>query len=218
MNAQPADWQSLTQDCGLQLHGSFGDFRDLLPALQAEFAALEACIDPALRGMRACDGSWSNLDLILRDKTWGRPGHPTSALALMPSVAALIQRTGLTVLGAHILRQPPQGLLPWHFEDQAPYSVETRLLIPLHVPQGSVTWVSHEPVVYPEGIGWCADVNFPHQVENPTDQQRIILALDVLSDQAARDCMPQGLLEGVDQRHTLAQQARNHLLMWRMAQ
>jgi|GEM_PF-2027488 len=215
MATQPSDWQDLTRDCGLVLHGSFGDFRADLPALQAEFAELDAKAEAGIRDCRANDSSWSSLDLISRAAVWGHPGLPTSGLDLMPTAAALFAREGWRMLGAHILRQPPNGVLPWHYEEQAPYSDETRLLIPLHAPPEAHTLLSHEPVAYPDGIGWVADVNFPHQVENPSKQQRIVLIADVLPDDDLRTKFPQALLHDVTQRRQLAQQTRNMVLAWR---
>jgi len=215
MTVHPSDWQDRTKDCGLALHASFGDFRDLLPALQAEFAALDRDAAPQDRDFRACDGSWSSLTLINRGSKPLSAGAASSGLSLMPSVTALLERSRWTVLGAHILRQPPQGTLAWHYEDQAPYSPETRLLIPIHAPKGSRTLVSHEDVAYPEGMGWIADVNFPHQVENPGDSQRIILIMDVVSDEAVRRMFPPAMLEDIPRRITLAQQCQGLLLRWR---
>jgi hypothetical protein len=215
MTVHPSDWQDLTKDCGLDLHASFGDFRELLPALQTEFAAFDRDAAPAERDFRAGDGSWSSLTLINRDKQPLSAGLASPGIVFMPTVAALLERAQWTVLGAHILRQPPQGTLPWHYEDQAPYSPETRLLIPLHAPVGSRTLVSHEAIAYPEGMGWIADVNFPHQVENHSDSQRIILIMDVVSDNAVRRLFPLSMLKDVPCRLSLAQQCQGLMLQWR---
>lgn len=215
MTVHPSDWQNLTKDCGLMLHAGFGDFRALLPALQAEFAAFDRDAAPAERDFRANDGSWSSLTLINRVPMPLSAGLATPGLSFMPTLAALLERSPWTVIGAHILRQPPQGILPWHYEAQAPYSDETRLLIPIHAPAGSRTLISHEVIAYPEGMGWIADVNFPHQVENPGDSQRIILIMDVVSDEAVRRMFPPALLEDIPRRLTLAHRCQSLLLRWR---
>ena len=215
MTVHPSDWQDLTKECGLALHASFGDFREQLPAIQAEFATFDRDAAPEERDFRAGDGSWSSLALINRGKQPLSVGTASPGLAFMPTVAALLERAQWTVIGAHALRQPPQGLLPWHYEDQAPYSAETRLLLPIHAPEGSRTLVSHEEVAYPEGMGWIADVNFPHQVENPGNRQRIILIMDVVSDDVVRRLFPLSMLKDVPCRLSLAQQCQGLMLQWR---
>lgn len=217
MTVTPSHWQDLTRDCGLMLHGAFGDFRAQLPSLQTEYARLDRDADPSLRDFRANDGSWSSLLLIHRPSSSSpsSPGTASSGLALMPTLAHLLERAGWAVLSAHILRQPPGGVLPWHYENQAPYSAETRLLLPLHAPARSRTLVGHEAVAYPEGIGWVADVNMPHQVENPGDDQRIILVIDVISDQGIRRLFPPPLLADLPRRNELAARTQALLLAWR---
>ena len=97
MTVHPSDWQDLTKDCGLDLHASFGDFRELLPALQTEFAAFDRDAAPAERDFRAGDGSWSSLTLINRDKQPLSAGLASPGIVFMPTVAALLERAGYRV-------------------------------------------------------------------------------------------------------------------------
>ena len=211
-------WQRPTFGSGLVLHGRLALEIDL-PALRREFANLDAAVGPEDRNFLASDGSWAAIGLMRRilpavDGSL-RPGIPTPALAHMPSVAALLARAGWTAVDANILRQPPRGCLPWHFEPQGLHQLEARLLIPIHVPPDAVTLIGHERVAYPAGTGWTGDFAFPHQVENPGDEPRIVLALDVLTDEPVHRLLPAALAERVPERRQLAAEATNALVAWR---
>lgn len=218
MTIDPSQWQELTRNSGLMLHAAFGDFRPQLATLQTEFAALDRATAPEHRGHLASDGSWSSIPLITRAPRPLSPGVPVPGLDLMPSLRDLLGHADWSVIDAHVLRQPPHGILPWHFEDQAPYSAETRLLFPLHAPAAARTLVGHEAAAYPEGMGWAADVNQPHQVENPTDDQRIILVIDVVSGPPLHRLFPPALLSDIPHRLALAERARGMVLTWRSEQ
>ena len=211
-------WQRLTLGSGLMLHARLALEIDL-PALRRDFAALDAAVGPNGRSFLASDGSWAAIGLMRRLPPAAdgnlRPAIPAPALGHMPSVTALLARTGWTVVDANVLRQPPQGCLPWHFEPQGLYQNEARLLIPIHVPADAVTLIGHERVAYPAGTGWTGDFAFPHQVENPGDQPRIGLALDVLTDEPVRRLLPTALAERVSERRHLAAEATNALIAWR---
>ncbi len=209
-------WQMVTLGSGLMLQASCLDLRSEAAALQAEFAAADAAVGPAGRAFLASDGSWSTMALVQRSRLGVlAAGLPTPNLEHMPSVAALLSRSNWTVVGCHLVRQPPHGTLPWHFEDQAPYSQESRLLVPIHAPDGAETLIGHESVAYPAGMGWTGDFNFPHQVENPTESQRIILIVDVVSGPEVRRLLPPALMDKLPLRRALAGEARNRLLQWR---
>ena len=119
------------------------------------------------------------------------------------------------MLSCYVLRQPPRGTLAWHFDDQAIHLRECRLLLPIHAPEAAVTLIGHEAVAYPAGTAWTGDFSFPHQVENPTDAQRIVLAIDVLSEPEVLRLLPSALAEAAAVRMDLAREARNRLLQWR---
>lgn len=211
-------WQRITIGSGLMLHAPLTLAIDLVP-LRAEFAALDAAAGSEGRTLWASDGSWSVLTLIQRTPATADnsqpPGTPTPALAHMPSVRALLARTGWTVVGVNVLRQSPRGRLVWHYEAQAVHLQETRLLVPIHAPAAAFTLLGHERAAYPAGTAWTGDFNFPHQVENPSDQQRIILAIDVVTGPEVRRLLPAALAESAATRRQLAEKACNALLEWR---
>jgi hypothetical protein len=116
------------------------------------------------------------------------------------------------VLACYVIRQPPHGTLAWHFDPQAVHLAESRLLVPIQAPEAAVTLIGHEAVAYPTGTLWTGDFSFPHQLENPTDAQRMVFAIDVLSGPEVRRLLPLALPEAVAIRVDLAREARNRLL------
>lgn len=220
--AAPADdmmpWQTVTRGSDLLLHASIGAVAPP-PALLAEFTALDAAIAPAGRTFLCPDGSWSAIPLIERathgsDRAaWA--GLPTPALPCMPGVPHLLDRLGWRPLAVYVLRQPPRGQLPWHFDNQALHLPECRVLLPIIAPPGAVTLIGHEAAAYPAGTLWTGDFAFPHQVENRTDQQRVVLAFDLRSDESVRALFPAALAARAAERQALAQCARNRLLQHR---
>ena len=78
-----------------------------------------------------------------------------------------------------------------------------------------MTSIGHEAVAHPTGTLWTGDFSFPHQVENPTNAQRVVLAIDVLSGPGVRRLLPLALAEAAAIRVDLAREARNRLLRWR---
>ena len=211
-------WQQVTIGSGLMLHAPLAVDVDLA-LLRAEFAALDAATGPEVRTDFNFDGSWTSICLIKHtppdaDGTL-RAGAPTPSLAHMPSVRNLISRTGWTAVYAAIIRQPPRGTLPWHFDLQAIHLALARLLVPIYAPAAAVTLIGDERVAYPAGTGWTGDFNFPHQVENPSDEQRIILCIDAVCGPEVRRLLPAALGESAPLRHDLAQRACNELLAWR---
>ena len=211
-------WRDVTVGSGLMLHAPLAMAAELAP-LQADIAALDMTIGPDGRTFLASDGSWSAIPLVERPVpvSAGPPpsGIATPALAHAPAVRALLSRTDWTVLACYVIRQPPHGTLAWHFDDQALHLQESRLLLPIHAPEAAVTLIGHEAVAYPTGTFWTGDFSFPHQVENPTDAQRVVLAIDVLSGPQVRRLLPSALAEAAAIRVELAREARNRLLRWR---
>lgn len=144
--AQP--WQQQMTDCPFMLHTPLAVPVDGA-AIRADYLALAAHIQDFNAYSTAEDGSWSVLTLVDRPQS-GQAGTPTPALAAMPSVAALLARTGWTVVAAHLMRLPPWGVLPWHYEMQTPYADGSRALLPVIAPQGAVTLLGAASTSYPD--------------------------------------------------------------------
>lgn len=214
-------WCSVTARSGLMLHAAATVAVALAP-LRADFAALDAAIGPELRGYFGSDGSWSSIALVERAVSHAGgpapPGVVTPALAHAPAIRALLSRAEWQVLACYVMRQPPHGVLAWHFDNQAPHLPDCRLLLPLWAPTGAVTRIGHTVAAYLAGTLWTADFSFPHQVENPTDAPRIVLAIDLLSGPAVRTLLPAGLVADAPTRLSLAREAQSHLLRWRARQ
>jgi hypothetical protein len=202
-------WQRAVQGCGFMLHAAL-DLRMDAAALQAEFAALDASLADDARSFMSQDRSWTSIELIRRSDP-GRAGTPNALLDRLPSVRHVIDAAGWQVIDCQFMRLPPQGILPWHFESQAPYLPESRLLTPIHAPAGAVTLIGDETVAYPEGIIWTGDFNFPHQVENRSDEQRIVLMFDVVNTDEVLRLLPPAMIAEPQRRLETARHAVNLL-------
>jgi hypothetical protein len=211
-------WQAVTVGSGLLLHAASA-LRTEPAAIQADFTVLDEALGPDRRSLLASDGSWCAIALVERSGPSSgdapSPGTATPALAYMPTVSALLSRAEWTVLSCYVLRQPPHGTLVWHFDPQALHLRECRLLVPIQVPAAAVTLIGHEAAAYPVGMGWTGDFSFPHQVENTTDAQRIVLAIDVMCEPVVRRLLPPALADAALLRLDLAREACRHLLRWR---
>lgn len=208
-------WQERTRDSGLTTHGAF-DFGIDACSLQRDFAALDRDLPAEARDYFGATNGWTAVRLLER-----RPNAPlraTPALALMPSVSALLARVNWTVRGCYLLRQAPGDVLRWHFDNQALHLEELRLLIPIVVPAAATTWIGHEAVAYPPGRAWTGDLSLPHQVENPADEQRVVLAIDVETTRSLARLFPAALAADASRRIGLAEECRNLLLQWRAEQ
>jgi ABC-type transport system involved in cytochrome c biogenesis ATPase subunit len=64
------------------------------------------------------------------------------------------------------------------------------------------------------GQTWIGDFSFPHQVENRSDTQRIVVAIDVQNTPSFLDSLPSELSDQRKRRIALAQEATNSLLSW----
>ncbi|WP_448203987.1 aspartyl/asparaginyl beta-hydroxylase domain-containing protein [Azospirillum sp. sgz302134] len=201
-------FQSVTIGSGLTLHAAASARLDA-DRLKAEFAALDAVLPPEGRThYGAAPGSgWTAIPLLT--------GKPEPGLEHMPTVRSFLERPDLRVQCSHVLRQPPHGKLDWHYECMGLHCDMTRLLIPIHAPEGAFTLIGHEVVTYPEGQCWTGDFSFPHQVDNPTDRDRVILAVDVLTTDEIRALFPAALAADPVRRAALASEAQSLFLEWR---
>ncbi len=208
-------WQERIRDSGLTTHGALDLEIDPL-VLQRDFAVLDRDLPAEARNHFGATDGWTSVPLLERPPN--APLQATPALALMPSVSALLARLDWDLRGCHLMRQAPRGDLRWHFDNQALHLEETRVLIPIAVPAGAITWIGHEAVAYPPGRGWTGDFALPHQVDNPTDEQRVVLGIDVGTTGALTRLFPPALAADVSRRVGLAEECRNLLLLWRTEQ
>lgn len=208
-------WERVTLGSGLTLHAP-ADLR-LDPArLKAEFAVLDKAIPPEARthyGAQAGTG-WTAVPLALPARSPGKPLELLPALDHMPLARGLLDMAGWEVQSLNLIRQPAGGRLAWHFDNQALHLDWVRLLVPVHAPAGATTRIGHERVAYPEGQVWTGDFSFPHQVENPTAHDRVVLAVDLATTPALRALFPPALAAEVGLRVGLASEAVNALRAW----
>jgi hypothetical protein len=81
-----------------------------------------------------------------------------------------------------------------------------------------VTLIGHEAAAYPVGTAPTGDFNFPHQVENAADAQRVVLAIDLLCEPDIRRLLPPALADAASLRRELAREACRRLLQWRASE
>ncbi|BAE49672.1 aspartyl/asparaginyl beta-hydroxylase domain-containing protein [Paramagnetospirillum magneticum] len=207
-------WQAMTMGSGLVLHGP-ADIACDHGALAAEFDRLDATLAQEERHcFGSCDGSWTSIPLT----GWSGGEVVLAPLAqAIPAAAGFLSRLPGALVRAHYMRQGPGHVLDWHFEPQSIQDKECRLLVPIHAPPQAYTLLGHLAVAYPEGQAWTGDFNFPHKVVNPSDRDRIMLVVDVLSSPDLAALLPAALGEGRDLRTRLAGAARNALAMQRAA-
>jgi hypothetical protein len=209
-------WQRVTAGSNLMLQAA-ADLRLEPSRLQAEYARLDALVPADARTFYGAepDGGWTALPLLNSGRSAAAPPVPLPALGLLPLVHPVFDRFAGTLLRASIMRQAAGSRLGWHFDNQALHRSEMRLLIPIVVPAGAGTWIGHEWVAWPAGQAWTGDFCLPHQVENPTVEDRIVLALDLTVTDALRRLFPAALSEETNRRLRLAEVACNLLTAWR---
>lgn len=207
------DFQSMTAQCGLMLQAPVPLEADL-ESLRRDVAAVDAAVPRERRCFSPFDPDWTAIPLMIRGNEERRP-VPLPPLALMPAVGRLLAEIGLAVVGLDLLRQSPGATLPWHWDAQAPHQPETRLLLPIHAPDGARTLLGHEVAAYPAGIWWTGDFTQAHQVENFTGAERIVLCLDVRTDAALLRLIPPRLAENAPLRRTLSLAGQGAVLVWR---
>ena len=201
-------FQRVTFGSNLTLHAEAALQLDV-DTLKAEYAAMDTALPPEERmhyGAEPGTG-WTAIALLA--------DGPRPALDHLPTVRTLLERPDLLVQNAFIHRQPAGGMLRWHFDSLALHRTEVRLLIPIQAPEGAVTLIGHEAAAYPEGQCWTGDFCFPHQVENPTDRDRIVLSLDVTVTDGVRALFPLPLAADQARRDALAEAAQNLFHVWR---
>ncbi len=206
-------WQDVTVGSGLMLSAP-SDIRVNAALLEQQVqAAIESVPDDQRNRFGNPNGDWTAITLLYKDQK-GR-AVPQPPLTHLPILTDLLRDAGIDPFGLHITRQPQGVDLTWHFDHQALHLDICRLLLPVRVPADAFTWIGHEKVAYPPGTLWTGDFALPHQVENQTDQERIVIAIDSTVTPAIRSLFPEALYADPERRQTLAQDSINLLLIAR---
>jgi len=207
------DFQRVTVDSGLMLfaHGSIQLDAD---RLHAEYADMSVGLPKehltAYRQTPKPEEGWTSVLL-----SWD--GVPAPALAYFPTLREFLSRPEINARRAFINRQAPGGELEWHYDNQGLHREEARLLLPIHAPEGAVTWIGHEAGAAPDGRCWTGDVAFPHRVVNPTDRERVVMVFDVAVTDVLRSHFPAELSARGERRLALAERAQTLFLAWKTA-
>lgn len=203
-------WQEVTVGCGLILSSASSIRVDARMLERQVQAAIDSVPDERRNRFGSPNGDWTAITLLYKDQK-GTP-VPQPPLVHIPILTDMLRDAGIDPFGLHITRQPPGVDLKWHFDYQSLHLDICRLLLPVRVPADAFTWIGHEKVAYPPGTLWTGDFALPHQVENQTDQERIVIAIDSHVTPAIQALFPAGLSNGGEQRMALAQAGVNALL------
>lgn len=185
--------------------------------LQQQVRDVVDAVPPSGRGyFGGPPGEWTSIPLVIMPRPASgaggeRPGQPTPLLSRLPLLVSLMERLGGLPHTAFILRQPPRSLLPWHFDNQALHLPLCRLLITVQAPAPAFTWIGHERVAFPDGTLWAGDFALPHQVENPADQERLMIGLDYAPTESIRALFPPALWADALTRQQLSNDSINLL-------
>lgn len=215
-------WQQVTVGCGLMLAAA-SDIRVDPDLLSRQVRTAIDSVPEAERGHYGSDdGTWTAITLVnMPPASQGpalAPGTPAPVMAHLPLLPPILEDLGGVPHGAYILRQPPQGYLRWHFDPQSLHLPLCRLLLTVAADPAAFTWIGHEKLAFPPGTMWTGDFAIPHQVENPADRERLVIALDYPSTDRVRAHFPAALYADGDQRRHLAQLACEHWAGWRNQQ
>lgn len=203
-------WQEVTVGCGLILSSASSIRVDAGMLERQVQAAIDSVPDERRNRFGNPNGDWTAITLLYKDQK-GTP-VPQPPLVHIPILTDMLRDAGIDPFGLHITRQPPGVDLKWHFDHQSLHLDICRLLLPVRVPADAFTWIGHEKVAYPPGTLWTGDFALPHQVENQTNQERIVIAIDSHVTPAIQALFPAGLSNGGEQRMALAQAGVNALL------
>ncbi|MFV3128186.1 aspartyl/asparaginyl beta-hydroxylase domain-containing protein [Niveispirillum sp. KHB5.9] len=211
-------WQQQTLDSGLMLAAASDILVDGRELVRQTLAAIDSVPVADREHYGSENGDWTAITLARMPANYGIPaGTPTAIMAHLPVLDPIMAGFGGMAHGAYILRQPPRGMLEWHFDNQALHLPFCRLLLTVQAAPEAFTWIGHEKVAFPPGTLWTGDFGFPHQVENAADQERLMIALDYVPTDAIRAHFPPALYAEPDRRGALAGEACNHLSYWRFS-
>ncbi len=202
-------WQEMTVGSGLMLSAASSIRVDPDMLEHQVQAAIDSVPDEQRNRFGSHNGDWTAITLLYKDQKGVTLPQPP--LAHIPILPELLHDLGVDPFGLYIIRQPPGVDLKWHFDHQALHLSICRLLLPVRVPADAFTWIGHEKVAYPPGTLWTGDFSLPHQVENQTDQERIVVAIDCNVTPAIQALFPADLYANPEQRSALTQDAINAL-------
>lgn len=211
-------WQRLTVGSGLLLAAASLITLDPDELRRQTLAAIAATPEAEKHNFAGAPGGWTAISLLSNSGAYGegRPLRRHDRLDHLPLLErSVLSLPGLMVEGAYILRQPAAGVLAWHYDHQGLHLPLARLLLSVQVPSGAFTWIGHEKHAFPAGTLWTGDFSQPHQVENGTDQDRLMIAVDVTVNDAARALFPAALYAEGARRQYLSQEGINALLVAR---
>lgn len=202
-------WQEVTVGSGLMLAAASSVRVDAALLDRQVQAAIDSVPDEKRNRFGSPNGDWTSIVLLYKDQRGMVAPQPP--LSHIPILSDLLRDAGIHPFGLYITRQPPGVDLKWHFDHQALHLGICRLLLPVRVPADAFTWIGHEKVTYPPGTVWAGDFSLPHQVENPTDQERIVIAIDSEVTPSIQTLFPADLYANTELRTALAQDAINAL-------
>jgi beta-hydroxylase len=198
------DWHAPGPSRGTVIRPPRSVLHAATPALVSLEAGWEAMRDEAL-AMRDQTFPWGNPEIYVGDwrvgPFWshGEPVRGRFRRGCPTTVSALERLAGsgrLATAGFSILH-PGADLRPHvHFDDWA-----LRIFLPLKLPSGDVGFAIHgQPVPLCEGkvFGWYPTAR--HRAWNRTDDDRIVLLIDLLRPDRPRDAMRERMIE-VTGRH-----------------
>ncbi|MFY8093628.1 MAG: aspartyl/asparaginyl beta-hydroxylase domain-containing protein [Niveispirillum sp.] len=203
-------WQEMMVGSGLMLSAASSIGVEAALLEQQVQAAIDSVPEEQRNRFGSPNGDWTAITLLHKDHRGRKVEHPP--LAHIPILTDLLRNAGIDPFGLYITRQPPGVDLKWHFDHQALHLEICRLLLPVRVPADAFTWIGHEKVAHPPGTLWTGDFSLPHQVENRTDQERIVIAIDSVVTPAIQALFPAAQYADAASRHALAQHAINALL------
>lgn len=208
-------WQRLTMESGLLLAAASSIRLDATELHRQTMAAIAATPPEARHRYGSEDGDWTAITLLGNPSAYGSgtPLRRAPALDHLPLLEqTVLSLPGLRVEGCHIARQPAGGFLRWHYDHQALHLSLARLLLAVQVPDEAFTWIGHEKLAFPAGTLWTGDFSQPHQVENPSNQDRLVIAVDVSTNDMVRSLFPPALYADAAGRQYRAQEGINALL------
>ncbi|OYQ32271.1 hypothetical protein CHU95_15780 [Niveispirillum lacus] len=203
-------WQRITLGSGLVLSAASRVRLDPAVLDHQVQAVIDSVPDERRNRFGNPNGDWTAIPLLCQDQKGGAVPQPP--LAHIPILTDLLRDAGIDPFGLYVTRQPPGVDLKWHFDHQALHLDICRLLLPVRVPGNAFTWIGHEQVAYPPGTLWTGDFALPHQVENQTVQERIVIAIDSLVTPAIQSLFPEALYADPERRRALALTGINLLL------